>query len=680
MQENYGKKNRLAGESSPYLRQHAENPVDWYPWSEEAFAEARKQDKPVLVSLGYSACHWCHVMAHESFEDSKTAEIMNRHFINVKVDIEERPDIDQVYMNFVQITTGRGGWPLNVFVTPDKVPFFGGTYFPPAPRFGMPSWRQVLLGIADAWRERRDEIIGSAFEILTHLRQLAETETDAAPIDVNLMNAVFTGIAAAFDRTNGGFGGAPKFPPAMTLEFILRYWKRTGDDEALRIVRKTADMMAAGGIYDQIGGGFHRYSVDAVWLVPHFEKMLYDNAQLARFYVHLFQAVKEPFYGRIARETLDYVLREMTSDDGGFYSSQDADSEGEEGKFFVWTPQQIREVLEPDTAELILRYFGLSEAGNFEGRNILHVSRKDGIYNELDPVLAAGRKRLFERRETRVKPFRDEKILTSWNGLMLAAVAEAAGVFGSSRYLEAAIRNADYLLRHHSTLSQGDDVEVMVYRTLRASGEPIGGFLDDYANLADGLIALFEITGRTDYLIAARRIALRIIDKFWDSENGGFFYTAADAETIIVRNKDVFDNATPSGNSAAADILLRLGRFFNDEMFIRFGNTALRVVSSQIRRFPSGFGRALAAAEFALAIVREVVIVGEMGNEPEAAIRKEYLPFALIAPVRGTTEDRIPLTEGRIAVDGQPTVYVCEQFTCQRPVHTAAEALALLND
>lgn len=677
MEEQATKPNRLANESSPYLRQHSDNPVDWYPWSDEAFEKAKREDKPVLISLGYSACHWCHVMAHESFEDPEIAAIMNEHFVNIKVDIEERPDVDQVYMNFVQITTGRGGWPLNVFVTPDKMPFFGGTYFPPVPRYGMPSWRQVLLSIADAWRDRREDLVNSAFEMLGELRRLTLTEAPADQIDESLAEAAFLGLARSFDRAHGGFGGAPKFPPSMTLEFLLRFWKRTGKTEALEMVRKTADEMAAGGIYDQLGGGFHRYAVDAIWLVPHFEKMLYDNAQLARLYLHLFQATKEQFYGRIATETLDYVLREMTDSSGGFFSSQDADSEGEEGKFFVWTPAEIREALEASAADRLIDFYGVTEEGNFEGKNILHLSDKSSLYKELGQEFAESRRRLFDYRERRIKPFRDEKILTSWNGLMLAAMAEAGGVFTTKPYLEAAARNAEFLLEKHIVRSDSGS-HVRVFRTLKASGEPIEGFLDDYANFADGLIELYQATGEAKYLLAAREIAESILARFWDVENGGFFYTALDSEPLIIRNKDVFDNATPSGNSTTADVLLRLARFFGDDRYARYATAALRVVAKQIERFPTGFGRALSAIENTLARVYEIVLVGDAGNDLERAIRSEFLPFRVLAPVRVDGPREIPLTEGRTALDGQPTAFICEGFVCQRPAKSVAEMFALL--
>ncbi|MER3431286.1 MAG: thioredoxin domain-containing protein [Blastocatellia bacterium] len=669
--------NHLSSESSPYLRQHSQNPVEWYPWSDEAFERAKKEDKPILVSLGYSACHWCHVMAHESFEDPEVAAIMNEYFVNIKVDIEERPDVDQIYMNFVQITTGRGGWPLNVFLTPEKIPFFGGTYFPPSPRYGMPSWKQVLLGIADAWRNRREELLSSAIEMLGELRRLSLTEPSGIPIEESLSESAFFALSRAFDRGHGGFGGAPKFPPSMALEFLLRYWKRTGTDEALKIVRKTADEMAAGGIYDQLGGGFHRYAVDAIWLVPHFEKMLYDNAQLARLYLHLFQATKETFYRRIVSETLDYVLREMTSSEGGFFSSQDADSEGEEGKFFVWSPAEIEEALGKVAADRVIKFYGVTKEGNFEGKNILHISDKASLYNDLDSVLAASRRRLFDYRERRIKPFRDEKILTSWNGLMLAAMAEAGAAVGTNSYLSAAIRNAEFLLGRHVFRSDSDP-HLQIFRTLKGTGEPIQGFLDDYVNFADGLIELYQATGETKYLLVAREIAESILARFWDAENGGFFYTSIDSEPLIIRNKDLVDNATPSGNSAAADVLLRLAKFFGEDHYERYAIAALRAVANQIERFPAGFGRALSAVEFMFAKVYEIVLTGGEGNDLETVIRREYLPFKVLAPVRSGSLEEIPLTKGRPIVDAKPTAYICENFTCQRPVNSVDEVLELL--
>ncbi len=649
--------NRLIGESSPYLLQHAHNPVDWYPWGEEAFDRAQAEDKPVLVSIGYSACHWCHVMEHESFEDEATAAIMNANFINIKVDMEERPDVDQIYMNFVQLTTGRGGWPMNVFITPDKRPFFGGTYFPPAPRYGMPSWRQILESIAEAFRERRDELETSAQEMVTELKRLSVVEASGGVLSTEMLDSAFTSFQRTFDAVNGGFGGAPKFPAAMSLEFLLRYHHRTGDDKALAMVEYTLEKMARGGIYDQLGGGFHRYAVDAIWLVPHFEKMLYDNAQLARVYLHAFQVTGNEFYKRIAVETLEYIRREMLDGSGGFYSTQDADSEGEEGKFFVWTPEEIEECLDDDAKEFC-EYFDVTAGGNFEGHNILNVK---------NPAARApgfeSKKKLFDRREERIKPGRDEKVLTAWNGLMLAAFADAAGALGSETYLNVAKRNAEFIL---SQLEK----DGRLLRTWKEGSAKLNGYLEDYANVADGLVVLYQASGDVGYLTEAKRLADLMITEFWDGDNGGFFFTSNDHEELVVRNKDFYDNATPSGNSVAADVLLRLAKLTGEERYERFAVTVLRLAASQIARHPQGFGRALSALEFHLGETKEIVVIGEKGNALEKDILTRYLPDAVIVVSSDARADveNIPLLNDRGMIEDKPTAYVCENFICQRPV------------
>jgi uncharacterized protein len=672
--------NKLINETSPYLLQHAHNPVDWYPWGEEAFARAKAEDKPLLVSIGYSACHWCHVMEHESFEDEKVAAIQNEHFINIKVDMEERPDVDQIYMNFVQITTGHGGWPMNVFITPEKLPFFGGTYFPPAQRYNMPSWPQVLMSIAEAWDTRRDELMHSANEILGELRRLSVADASMAGVDEGLMEHAYKSFVKSYDAKNGGFGGAPKFPAAMSMEFLLRYWKRTGDSGALEMVKATAETMAKGGIYDQLGGGFHRYAVDAIWLVPHFEKMLYDNAQLIRIYLHLYQITKDDLFKRIATETLEYVRREMTDESGAFFSTQDADSEGEEGKFFVWTPAEIAEVLgEADAIEFCAIY-DITAEGNFEGHNIpnirggtggdLGASSGAGKSSDIDigsEKLRTWRRVLFDHREKRIKPFRDEKVLTAWNGLMLAAFAEAAAVLNNSEYLDAAKKNADFLLSELRTNGR-------LLRTWKEGRAKLNGYIEDYANLADGLIELYQVSGDVKYLHTARELTDAMITEFWDEENGGFFFTSNDHEELIVRNKDFFDNATPSGNSVAADVLLKLSKLYGEEKYERFASTVLRLSAQQVKRFPSGFGRMLSAMEFMLSPVKEIAIVGEKGSDVEREVWSGYRPFKVMA-----TGGAVPLLEGREPLDGQPTVYVCENFVCQRPVTNAGDLKELLD-
>ena len=664
-------KNRLAQERSPYLKQHAENPVNWFPWCDEAFALAKREDKPVLVSLGYSACHWCHVMAHESFEDEATADIMNRHFVNIKVDIEERPDIDKIYMNFVQMTTGRGGWPLNVFVTPDKVPFFGGTYFPPNPRYGMPSWQQILLSVADAWQNRRRELLDSGKQLLEELRKFGTAQADTAPLSASLTETAFNRISRTFDRTNGGFGGAPKFPPTMVLEFFLNYYFRTGEAKALEIAQFTGRKMAAGGIYDHLGGGFHRYAVDAVWLVPHFEKMLYDNAQLLKFYLHLYQISGEGVFARVARETCDYLLREMFSPDGGFYSSQDADSltedgHSEEGRFYVWTAEEIRSAIGSDEAALVGNFYGITEEGNFEGKNILYLAAKQfpEDLSEADRIkLGEIRQKLLSERDKRPKPFRDEKVITAWNGLAMEAVSLAAAVFDDQDYRQAAIKNAGYLLEKRVKNEENGGIKVTRFDFSESCDF---GFIDDYANLANGLIAVYQLTGKAEFIEAARAISEQMISAFWDKNEGGFFYTAEGFDETLVRNKEIFDNAMPSGNSAAALALLKLSRFYSIEKFERIATTAIRAAAEMIRAYPNGFGCALEAAEFYLTPGGEVVLSGKETEEFERVFWGNYLPNTIFIP--RLSEIELPPFEGRER--DRKLAYVCKNYVCSKPAET----------
>jgi uncharacterized protein YyaL (SSP411 family) len=650
--------NRLIDETSPYLLQHAHNPVDWYPWGDQAFEKARAEDKPVLVSIGYSACHWCHVMEHESFEDEATAAIMNERFVCIKVDMEERPDVDQIYMTFVQLTTGRGGWPMNVFLTPEKLPFFGGTYFPPVNRFNMPSWQQILLSVAEAYRDKREELLHSAVDILGEMRRISIAEFSPAVVSEEILDEAFVSFDKSFDATNGGFGGAPKFPPAMGLEFLLRYWKRSGKMRALEIVKKTAEKMANGGIYDQLGGGFHRYSVDSVWLVPHFEKMLYDNAQLIRLYLHLFQITKDNFFKRIAIETLEYVRREMLDGSGGFYSSQDADSEGVEGKFFVWTPDEVAAVLGEEDVWVFNSYYDVSKEGNFEEKSILNVKSPVATVPVFDM-----RKKLFEEREKRIKPFRDEKVLTAWNGLMLAAFAEASAILDDEEYLSIAKHNADFVLND----LQRDG---RLLRTWKDGKAKLNAYIEDYANFADGLVELFQVSGDVKYLQEAKRLADAMITEFWDDENGGFFFTANDHEALIVRNKDFYDNATPSGNSVAADVLLKLAKLTGDEKYERFASTVLRLAAAQLRRHPQGFGRVLSTIEFYLSSVKEIVLIGDADGMLKREVWSDYIPSKVVVMSNSQDENAglIPLLAERTMIDGVPTAYVCENFACQLPV------------
>jgi hypothetical protein len=672
--------NNLINETSPYLLQHAHNPVNWFAWGEEAFQKAQSEDKPILLSIGYSACHWCHVMEHESFEDEETAAIMNENFVNIKVDMEERPDVDQIYMTFTQMTTGSGGYPMNVFLTPDKKPFFGGTYFPPVERFRLPSFKRILTSIADAWTTKRDELLFSANEVLGEIRRYSIAEISGEGLSVAQLDSAFEYLVRYSDATNGGFGGTPKFPPSMIAEFLLRYYKRTGNENALEMVQKTAVKMAHGGIYDQLGGGFHRYTVDAIWLTPHFEKMLYDNAQLIKIYLHLFQITSDEFYKRIAVETLEYVKREMLDAKGGFYSAQDADSEGVEGKFFIWTPNEIEEILGTDDAQIFNFYYDVSEEGNFEEKNILNVKNSLAetaevlkvSVEDLQQSLENSHEKLFREREKRIKPFRDEKVLTGWNGLMLAAFAEASAILDSEDYLNIAKKNADFIIEN----MQSDG---FLLRTWKDGKAKLNAYLEDYANFSDGLLELFQVSGEIKYFIEAKRLTDLMITEFWDEENGGFFFTANNHEDLLVRNKDFFDNAHPSGNSVAVDVLLKLAKLTGEKKYERFAVTVLRIVSPQIKRFPNGFGRALAALEFYLDKVKEIVVLGN-SEELKREVWREYLPKKVVVLADNTNNaEVIPLLKERKLVDGKPTAYVCENFICQKPVTSSDDLRGQLN-
>ena len=667
--------NQLIHETSPYLLQHADNPVEWYPWGEEAFEKARRENKPVLLSIGYSACHWCHVMAHESFENEAIAKLMNENFVNIKVDREERPDLDQIYMNAVQMMTHHGGWPMTVFLTPDAVPFYGGTYFPPQDRYNIPGFPRVLIGVAEAYRDKQDDIRETGTSLINELRRLSETNGSDQPIEKELLDAAYAGIVRNYDSINGGFGGAPKFPPAMALEFLLRTYARTGNRDALEMVSYTARKMADGGIYDQLGGGFHRYATDSRWLVPHFEKMLYDNALLSRLYLHYFQVSQESFARETVEGILDYVLREMTHPKGGFYSTQDADSEGHEGKFFVWDINEIRDALGERDAALFSSYYNITEAGNFEGKNIPNVTRsiddvaKDqGVsVSELQESLKESKRKLFELRESRVKPGRDEKVLTAWNGLMLASFAEAGVILNRADYTEAARRNAEFVL---SNLRQNG----ALLRTWKDGVAKFNAYLEDYAFLIEGLVTLFETTGESRWLEEAVGLAELMNEEFWDNEGGGFFFTGKSHENLIVRSKDYFDNATPSGNSVAVLALLRLAVLTGKENYRNLAIAVLREIGDQVRRYPSGFGYALSAADFLFSTPKEIAIVGNSLDDIGPLLRegwRKYLPNKVVAAGFGT--ENIPLLENRPLQNGQPTAYVCVHYTCQQPVNDPAE-------
>jgi uncharacterized protein YyaL (SSP411 family) len=684
----YKHTNRLSKETSPYLLQHAHNPVDWYAWGDEALESARNEDKPILLSIGYSACHWCHVMEHESFENEEIARVMNENFINIKVDREERPDLDQIYMNAVQMMSGHGGWPMTVFLTPEGVPFYGGTYFPPVDRHNMPGFPRVLLGVAEAYRSRPDDVAETAASLLKELSRVGQTRESSEMLTVDLLDAAERNLARNYDARDGGFGSAPKFPAAMNLEFLLRQFQRTGRGQALEMVEHTCRKMAEGGMYDQLGGGFHRYSTDAHWLVPHFEKMLYDNALLSRLYLHVYQKTKDDFYKRISEETLDYVLREMTDERGGFYSTQDADSEGHEGKFFVWTVDEIKAVLDEEDAALFCAYYDVTERGNFEGKNILHVSRtvedvakqSNVPIERLQEALERGRHKLFEVRKQRIKPERDEKILTAWNGLMLASFAEAAAILERDDYRNVAEKNAQFVLENLRR-------DGLLLRTHKDGQSKLNGYLEDYAFFIDGLLALYQATGKLRWLEEAMTLTDRLIEEFWDEADGGFFYTGKSHEELIVRSKDYFDNATPSGNSVATEVLLHLAALTANEDYSRRAVTIFRLLHEPLGRYASAFGRLLGALDFYLSTPKEIAIIGAAESEETRALLSEvwtrYLPNKIMAQ---TTEgdarsaEVMPLLRDRPMINGRPTAYVCEHYTCQSPTNSAVELAGQLSD
>jgi uncharacterized protein YyaL (SSP411 family) len=676
--------NRLATETSPYLLQHAHNPVDWYPWGTDAFDHARREDKPILLSVGYSACHWCHVMERESFENDEIAALMNRLFVSIKVDREERPDVDQIYMQAVQSMTGRGGWPMTVFMTPDGVPFYGGTYFPPVDRHGMPAFPRLLQSIADAYHGRRGEVLEAGRQLVETMGQSERLSRSASLLSRDVVTRAYLGLAGEFDERDGGLGQAPKFPQPMTWEAILRVWKRTGDARALEMLRYTLTRMARGGIYDQLGGGFHRYSVDAQWLVPHFEKMLYDNAQLASLYLHGWLATNDSEYRLIVEETLDYVRREMTHPAGGFYSAQDADSEGAEGKFFVWSPDEIRAALgDPALARVALAYWGVDDGPNFEDHSILFVPRDPATVAEslgltqdaMMASLARARQVLHAAREKRVHPGLDDKVLASWNGLMLAAFAEAAAVLGRADYLAAAVHNAEFLASQ--MVRDG-----RLRRSWKDGQARITGYLEDHAMVGAGLLALYEATFDRKWLDESRRLAEEALRLFWSEEREAFFDTGHDQETLVVRPRNLFDNAVPSGTSVTIEWLLRLAVVLGEERYEAVALKALRPMADLMQRYPSGFGRYLSALDFHLGPVAEVALVWPPGEERGVAplldtVFGRYQPNRVVvgaaegAPGAGG----LPLLAERGTVNGRPTAYVCRHYVCQLPV-TEPEALA----
>ena len=680
--------NRLQHETSPYLLQHKDNPVDWYAWGEEAFEKAKAEDKPVLLSVGYSACHWCHVMAHESFEHEPTAQMMNDLFVNIKVDREERPDVDDIYMQAVQALSGHGGWPMTVFLLPDGRPFYGGTYFPREPRFGMPAFRQILAGVADAYKQRRDQVEQAASEMKQALeRDVLGIGGDASALNADLLDTATGGILRGFDSRFGGFGGAPKFPQPMNLDFLLRSYARSGNKDALQTVTFTLKQMARGGIYDQLGGGFHRYSVDAYWLVPHFEKMLYDNAQLSRVYLHAWQITRNPFFKRIAEEIYDYILREMTGPEGGFYSTTDADSEGEEGKFFVWYNEDLYDLLDEEDADIAIEYWGMTPGGNFEGHNILHVPNDDALAaerldiseDELYTRLAAIKDKLYAARTQRVHPGLDDKMLTAWNGMMLASLAQAARVLERDDYRTAAVRCGEFLLREMLT------PEGRLLRTYKNGEAKINGYLEDYANLIDGLLELYQATFDVRWFTTARKLADHVLAHF-AADEGGFFDTSDDHEALIVRPRNVQDNATPSGNGMIAKQLLRLAAYTGDARYAQAAEGTLRLLAEALRQYPQAFGESLSALDILVKGHQEVAIIGAADDERTRdllrALHDEYRPNVITALAEADVEGEsdIPLLSQRVMREDMPTVYVCRNFVCAMPVTRPDAMRKLLNE
>ncbi len=689
--------NRLILETSPYLLQHAQNPVDWYPWGNEAFEKAERENRPVFLSIGYSTCHWCHVMAHESFEDQKTAGLMNDVFVSIKVDREERPDIDMLYMTVCQMMTGSGGWPLTIIMTPEKKPFFAATYIPRETRFGRPGMLDLIPRIKEIWATRRNEVLASASQITAALQKAASQEA-GEELGEAMLHLAYEQLRDKFDEERGGFGGAPKFPTAHNIDFLLRYWRRTKDEKALDMAERTLQEMRRGGIYDHLGFGFHRYSTDRQWLVPHFEKMLYDQALLAMAYIETFQATGNEEYAQTAREILTYVLRDMTSPEGGFYSAEDADSEGQEGKFYLWTYDEIRRILAPDEADLLIKLSGMRESGNFNdevargisGRNILHlakplpeISSDLGVsVPELQKRLESIRQRLFAYRDKRIHPQKDDKILTDWNGLMVAALAKASRVLDEPKYTSAAKKTVDFILSN-TLMSNG-----RLFHRYRDGEAAVPAHLDDYAFLIYGMLELYETTFRFDYLKKALSLNQHLLEHFWDNKDGGFYFTADDGESFLTRQKEIYDGAIPSGNSIAMLNLLRLGRITADPTLEEKAARIGRAFFQTVRQSPSAYTQLMTAVDFAVGPSYEVVIIGDSQSsdtrEMLRAIGREFIPNKIVIFIlleRDSSEIKAisPFTVHQRSIDNKATAYVCVNYNCKLPTTYVDTMLSLLN-
>tara|TARA_B100000029_G_scaffold516813_1_gene634897 strand:- start:78592 stop:80673 length:2082 start_codon:yes stop_codon:yes gene_type:complete len=681
--------NRLAGETSPYLLQHAFNPVNWYPWGEEALEKAKTEDIPIMLSIGYSACHWCHVMAHESFENEEIAALMNQYFVNIKIDREERPDLDDIYMNAVTTMTGSGGWPMTVFLTPELKPFYGGTYFPPKDQYGRPGFPQILKAVSQFYHQRRSEAEMQGDKLVERLVELNGFTLQTKTLDIELLDRASDGISASYDDLNGGFGTSPKFPPSMTLSFLLRDNHRTGRKSSLDIVVNSLKKMAKGGIYDHLGGGFHRYSVDEKWLIPHFEKMLYDNALLLRTYTEAFQATGEPLFRNTVTETGFYIIREMLKPNGGFYATQDADSEGEEGKFYVWTPGEIQAILGEERSTLFTQYYGVDDVGNFEhGASVLHQKVELEALadsHNLDPeelwsILGEDRCKLLNHREKRIKPGRDEKIMTDWNGLMIGSLARASRIFAEPLFLDSAVDSINFILKE----LYKDGRMLHVYKDGRAK---FNGYLDDYVFTISALLDLYEATFDLNWFLHAVNLMDRTLEQFWDSKKNGFFYTSNDHEKLIVRPKTPYDNAIPSGNAIAIHNLLRLATFTGKHEYREKAELGLSLFSDYMATAPGGFGQLLSGLDWFLDTPVEIAIIGSLEDPRTQAMLKfidhTFLPNKVLAvqdisKPESNISDYIPLLANKKAIGGVPTTYVCKDFVCQNPVTTVEELARLL--
>ena len=677
--------NRLIHETSPYLLQHAHNPVDWHPWGDEAFQKAKRENKPVLLSIGYSACHWCHVMERESFENEQIAALMNDLFVSIKVDREERPDLDEIYMNAVQLLTGRGGWPMTMFLTPDGKPFYGGTYFPPEDRQGMPGFPKILLGVSQAYRERSADVEKSVGEILAALQRMSETHQSDKDFSPDIIAASCEKISRAYDSDNGGLGQAPKFPNAGVYELFLRHFHHSKNERYLEMIVHTLTKMARGGIYDHLGGGFHRYSVDAKWLVPHFGKMLYDNAQLLSIYAHAYAITGEPLFESVVEETAHYLLREMFQAGGGFYSTQDADSEGEEGKFFVWTADEINRLLGTEAGEVFCRIYDVSEQGNFEEKNILHpiltIEQSIKYFGKeksaLETLIVGAKENLFTEREKRSKPFRDEKIITAWNGLALSGLAAAIKISDDKAFITAATQTSEFIF--DKMFRDG-----FLLHTYKDGQAKLLGYLDDYAFLAVGLLDIYETILDRAFLDSALQLNEIMLREFWDEEEGGFFYTGKSQEQLISRAKPIFDASIPSGNAMATELLLRLHHITGQEDYRARAEKVLRSYYDVMENQPFGFAYMLCAVDQYLNPPKEIVVVGNADDPRTKALLAEvhriYLPNKVLQLVGAeqALEDISPLLRGKTQLNGQPTAYLCQNFTCSAPVTNPAELKSLL--